>query len=118
MMADRYPRLRPIRRYCGRNAVISRDSCTRNGGIVQLWRSYRLALRDMEVRHARERAALTAWTIECQHHLGTDTDVDTASHSASTRGPAGVGVPEVSGGGVSVQGGHPSTPKNFGKIPA
>lgn len=33
----------------------------------QVWRHFRTKLRNMEVRHARERAALTAWEIECWH---------------------------------------------------
>lgn len=35
----------------------------------QVWRHFRTKLRNMEVRHARERAALTAWEIECWHYL-------------------------------------------------
>lgn len=35
----------------------------------QVWRHFRAQIRDMEVRHARERAALTAWEIECWHYL-------------------------------------------------
>jgi hypothetical protein len=35
----------------------------------QVWRQYQVALRDLAVRHARERAALDAWIIECEHEL-------------------------------------------------
>lgn len=40
----------------------------------RLWRwltayEYRVALRDMEVRHAKERAAYTEWEIEVRHYL-------------------------------------------------
>jgi hypothetical protein len=35
----------------------------------QTWRRYRIALRDMAVRHARERAALDAWIIEVEYLL-------------------------------------------------
>jgi hypothetical protein len=35
----------------------------------QVWRFWRTQLRDMTVRHARERAALCAWIIEVEHEL-------------------------------------------------
>jgi hypothetical protein len=35
----------------------------------QAWREYRNAMRDLEVKHAKERAAFTAWEIECWHYL-------------------------------------------------
>ena len=39
----------------------------------QVWRHYQryyqMLLRDLAVKHARERAALTAWEIECWHYL-------------------------------------------------
>lgn len=34
-----------------------------------LYRNHETKMRDMAVRHARERAALTAWRIEVEHHL-------------------------------------------------
>lgn len=36
----------------------------------QVWRFWRTQSRDMAVRHARERAVLEAWIIECEHKLG------------------------------------------------
>jgi hypothetical protein len=33
------------------------------------WRRFRRELRDLRVRHARERAALTAWMIEVEFML-------------------------------------------------
>ena len=35
----------------------------------QVWRYYRVALRDLAVKHARERAELDLWEIECRHAL-------------------------------------------------
>lgn len=35
----------------------------------QIIRHFRCEMRDMAVRHARERAALIAWIIECEHYL-------------------------------------------------
>ncbi len=35
----------------------------------RLWRRFRRDWWDMQVRHARERAALTAWCIEVEHYL-------------------------------------------------
>jgi hypothetical protein len=36
---------------------------------LQMWRRLKRDLRDMRVRHARERAELTAWIIEVEHLL-------------------------------------------------
>lgn len=35
----------------------------------QMWRFWRTQLRDMAVRHARERAELDAWIIEAEYEL-------------------------------------------------
>lgn len=35
----------------------------------QVSRFWRTQLRDLAVRHARERAAMDAWIIECEHEL-------------------------------------------------
>lgn len=36
----------------------------------------RREMRDMAVRHARERAALDAWVIECQHYWEVGDEID------------------------------------------
>lgn len=38
-------------------------------GAALQWMMSPAPVRDMAVRHARERAALTAWVIECEHYL-------------------------------------------------
>ena len=37
--------------------------------LFALWRRYCRDMRDTRVRHARERAAITAWRIEVEHLL-------------------------------------------------
>lgn len=34
-----------------------------------VWRHYRTVFRDLAIKHARERAALTDWEIECHYYL-------------------------------------------------
>jgi len=38
-------------------------------GVGAIWRQFRRDHRDLAVRHARERAAFTAWVIEANHRL-------------------------------------------------
>jgi hypothetical protein len=36
---------------------------------LRFWRNYERQIRDMNIRQARERAALTAWQIEVEHAM-------------------------------------------------
>lgn len=36
---------------------------------VRFWRNYQRRIREMNIRQARERAALTAWRVELEHML-------------------------------------------------